>query len=74
MSELEKFSLSELCVGLGLCLVGVWLGEEPSELNEEARLCRLRDLDSLEFSRDRRVTCCWPGEGGSEEERIRIAT
>jgi len=44
-------------VGLGLCLVGVWLGEEPSsELNEVARLWRLSDWESFELSRDSRVT------------------
>jgi len=52
----EKFNLSELC-GLGLRPpVGVWLGLEPSELKEEAKLCRLKECDSFELSRDRRVT------------------
>ena len=64
----ERLSSSELpfsllawllaATGLGLCLVGVWLGEEPSsELNEVARLCRLSDWESFELSRDSRVTC-----------------
>ncbi len=55
--ELEKLSLSELWVGLGVCRVGVSLGDEPSELKDEAKLCRLRDCDNLLFINDSRVTC-----------------
>ena len=40
----------------GSCF-GVSIGEEEDEeLNEVARLCMLRDLDSLAFSSDKLVT------------------
>ena len=40
----------------GLSCFGVSIGEEDEELNEVARLCMLRDLDSLAFSSDKLVT------------------
>ena len=33
------------------------LGEEPSELNEDAKLCKLNDCDNLEFINESLVTC-----------------
>eukprot|EP00095_Tigriopus_kingsejongensis_P011272 maker-scaffold14_size734282-snap-gene-0.9 protein:Tk11272 transcript:maker-scaffold14_size734282-snap-gene-0.9-mRNA-1 annotation:"hypothetical protein AE07_02379" len=60
-SEVDKLIFKELCedAGDGLCLVGVWLGEDPSELNDEARLCKLKEWDNLEFIKESRVT--WKG-------------
>lgn len=57
----DKFNLSEDCEGdLERQFEGVAEGEEVAEdvdeLNEAARLCRLNDLESLEFSNESRVT------------------
>ena len=44
----------------GLSCLGVSVGDDVSEadeLNEVARLCMLRDVDSLAFSSESLVTC-----------------
>lgn len=57
----DRFNLSEDCEGdRERRFEGVAEGEEVAdevdELNEAARLCRLNDLESLEFSNESRVT------------------
>ena len=57
----ERFNFNEDCEGdLDRHREGVAEGDEDSEqvdeLNEAAKLCRLNDFESLEFSNESRVT------------------